>query len=253
MCERFLEAGVSAAYIDGNTDRPAREAIFDGFRAGKVKVIVSVATLTAGIDLPSASCVIDARPTKSEIAWVQWVGRGLRTAPGKTNCILLDHAGNALRLGLPSDISHDRLDDGDRRKGRQKPQERTTPLPRLCGECKAVLPPSVTRCSACGTVREAKTAVLVHEGELVEFGSGQSGKREATIAEKASFYSEVLWIGREKRYAPGWAANQYRERFGVWPNDARIWHVEPSAPSLKTKQWILSRQIAYAKGRRAHG
>ena len=98
--QRFVEVGVAAEYIDCFTDRLDRERIFDRFRAGETRVICNVATLAVGLDLPMTSCIIDARPTKSEIRFVQTIGRGLRTAPAKQNCLILDHAGNHLRLGM---------------------------------------------------------------------------------------------------------------------------------------------------------
>jgi hypothetical protein len=60
-------------------------------------------------------------------------------------------------------------------------------------------------------------------------------------------------LHRERGFSSGWAAHKYRERFGVWPNDARVKHAAPRPPSLKTKNWIRSRQIAFAKGRRSYG
>lgn len=84
VCERFNEAGVPAEYLDGNTPREDREATFARFRAGETRVICNVGVLTTGIDLPIASCIIDAQPTKSRILFVQTIGRGLRTAPGRS-------------------------------------------------------------------------------------------------------------------------------------------------------------------------
>jgi DNA repair protein RadD len=81
--QRFIEAGVRADYIDCFTDRVDRERIFDRFRAGEIKVICNVATLAIGVDLPMVACLIDAKPTKSEMRFVQTIGRGLRTAEGK--------------------------------------------------------------------------------------------------------------------------------------------------------------------------
>ena len=113
--QRFVEAGVAAEYIDCFVDRPDRERIFARFRSGETKVVCNVATLTVGIDLPMVSCIVDARPTKSEMRHIQTIGRGLRTAEGKDKLIVLDHAGNSLRLGLVTDIEHDHLDDGEQR------------------------------------------------------------------------------------------------------------------------------------------
>ena len=82
VSERFIEAGVTCEYMDGETPREEREETFDRFRSGETKIICNVGVLTTGIDLPNASCVVDAKPTKSKMLFVQTIGRGLRTAPG---------------------------------------------------------------------------------------------------------------------------------------------------------------------------
>jgi superfamily II DNA or RNA helicase len=253
--QRFIEAGIAAAYIDCATPRDERERIFDRFRAGELRVISNVATLSTGLDLPMVSCLIDARPTKSEIRFVQTIGRGLRTAPGKTDLLILDHAGNHLRLGLVTDIHHDRLDDGKNRKGgMDKKAERVEPLPRLCDECKAVLPARSITCSACGATREAKTTVIHRDGELVKLGSGRAPHATPSIAAQAKFFGEVKYIGNERKYAPGWASYQFKERFGHWPNDALMRNAAARPPSLETKNWIKARQIAFARAKaRANG
>lgn len=251
--QRFLEAGVAAEYIDCFTERVDRERIFDRFRAGETKVICNVATLAVGVDLPMVSCIIDARPTKSEMRFVQTIGRGLRTAPGKDQLIVLDHAGNHLRLGMVTDIHHDRLDDGERRRAAEKDKEREKPLPRRCEDCAAVMPRSARVCPECGKVREARTDVEHLDGELVEIGA-RSTKRNAAlaIAEQEQFHGELRWIAAVKGYAPGWAAHKFREQFGLWPNDWQVRLAAPREPSLKTKNWLRSRQIAFARAR-AHG
>ena len=71
--------------------------------------------LTTGVDL-DVRCIIDAKPTKSRILFVQTIGRGLRTAEGKDHLLILDHAGNHLRLGMVTDIGQDHLDDGKERQ-----------------------------------------------------------------------------------------------------------------------------------------
>ena len=250
--QRFIEAGVVAEYIDCYTDSADRERIFRRFRAGKTRIICNVGTLTTGIDL-DVRCIIDAKPTKSEILFVQTIGRGLRTANGKDKLIVLDHAGNHLRLGLVTDVHHEHLDDGKSASASARASEKSKPLPRLCDCCKAVMPREAKVCEQCGTVREAKSGVEMVDGELVEIGSGARSTWSPTIAEKVTFFGELRHIASERAYRSGWAAHKYRERFGAWPNDPRIRFAEPVQPSLKTKQWIRSRQIAFAKGRRANG
>jgi DNA repair protein RadD len=177
-----------------------------------VRVICNVATLSTGIDLPMTSCIIDARPTKSAIRFVQTIGRGLRTAPGKDH--LLAHAGNHLRLGLVTDIHHAQLDIGEPRKPGER-KERAAPLPRLCESCKAVLPHQVKVCPQCGVAIEAKSDVDAVDGELVELGSRLSGKHVPTISEKAQFYGELRSIAHDRGYSDGWISHKFKEMFGV--------------------------------------
>jgi DNA repair protein RadD len=251
VCERFLEAGAAAEYADCDTERKDREAMFARFRAGETKILCNVGILTTGLDLPMVSCLVDAQPTKSRILFVQKIGRGLRTAEGKDKLLILDHAGNHLRLGRVTDISRDRLDDGKKREGSAK-KERSEPLPRLCSECKAVLPPRARVCSEC----HAPVAVsLINEadGELVELGARRSG--QPTIEDKAAFFAELRGYATLRGHQEGWAAHKYREKFGVWPNDPRVRCARPTPPSLKTSNWLKSRAIAFhkAKGRGAGG
>ena len=109
---QFLAAGISAEYIDAYTEAAERKAIAKRFHAGEVKVVCNVGCLTTGIDW-DVRCIILARPTKSEMLYVQMIGRGLRTAEGKADCLILDHSDNHTRLGFVTDIHHEELDDGE--------------------------------------------------------------------------------------------------------------------------------------------
>jgi DNA repair protein RadD len=249
--QRFREAGVAAEYIDCFTERSDRERIFERFRSGETRVICNVATLTVGIDL-DVRCLVDARPTKSPMRHVQTIGRGLRTAEGKNKLIVLDHAGNTLRLGLVTDIHLDQLDDGEGRISDAAAKERAEALPRLCEDCQAVMPRSSKACPECGKVREARTDVEHVDGELVEIGTRPTQRNAAqTILEQEDFHGELKWIATVRGYASRWAAHKFRERFGIWPNDWQIRLAQPREPSLKTKNWLKSRAIAFAKGRAA--
>ena len=247
--ERFEEAGVVAAeYMDGLTDREDREATFAQFRAGETRVICNVGVLVAGVDLPMAACLIDARPTKSRIRYVQVIGRGLRTSPGKTDLRILDHAGNALRLGLVTDIGQSFLDTGDEKAADRKQREKSQPLPKLCSACKAVLGAAERVCFACGEPVRTLTTVREIAGDLVELGARRSGQREFPEWERRRFYSELLGYAEGKGYAPGWASHKFREKFAHWPNG---YDTVAMAPSIAVRNWVRSRQIAFAKRRRA--
>ena len=250
--QRFVEAGIRAEYMDAFTQRADRERVFDRFRSGDTKIICNVGVLTVGMDL-DVRCLIDARPTKSEMRFVQTIGRGLRAAEGKDKLVVLDHAGNTLRLGLVTDIHHEQLDAGEPRKsGAGDKEQREKPLPRLCEDCAAVMPQSSKACPECGKIREVRTDVDHVDGELVELGARRTKRSAAqSLLEQEEFHGELRWIATIRGYAPGWAAHKFRERFGLWPNDWQVRTASPREPSLKTKNWLKSRQIAFAKRRAA--
>jgi superfamily II DNA or RNA helicase len=244
---RFLEVDVVCEYMDGATKREDREETFHRFRSGETRVICNVGVLTTGIDL-DVRCIVDAKPTKSEMLFAQTIGRGLRTAEGKDKLIILDHAGNHLRLGLVTDIGRDRLDDGSERQN-SKERDRSAPLPRLCKACKAVMPRSAKVCPACGEPVIALTSIRTEEGNLVELGSAQSGERPTADWEKKLFFSELKGL-KKPEYKDGWVAYQFKTRFGHWP--PRTYESLPTmSPSLRTANWLKSRQIAFAKLRRS--
>jgi superfamily II DNA or RNA helicase len=249
VAERFIEAGVAAEYMDGLTPREERGEIFARFRSGATRLIANVGVLTIGVDL-DVRCIVDAKPTKSRILFVQTIGRGLRTADGKNHLLILDHAGNHLRLGMVTDIGQDHLDDGAERRSANRPETRTGPRPKLCERCKAVVPANTKRCPSCGAALHRLAAIDAVDGELVLLGGGSSGKRSASMDEKAAFFGELRGFAIMKGYADGWACHKYREKFGVWPNDPTIRSAAPTTPSLKTKNWVISRAIAFAKARK---
>ena len=166
--QSFISSGVTAEYIDAYTETAERKAIEKRFHAGEVEIVCNVGCLTTGIDW-DVRCIILARPTKSEMLFVQMIGRGLRTAEGKNDCLILDHSDNHLRLGQVTDIHHEELDDGKPRpKSEAKAKEA---LPKKCPKCSYLKAPKVLECPNCNFVPEPKCDVVNKDGELVEFGS----------------------------------------------------------------------------------
>jgi superfamily II DNA or RNA helicase len=83
-----------AVHIDGKTKKgkvdSARNKAIADFTSGKLKVITNMNVFTEGTDLPPASCILLARPTRSQTLFTQIIGRGLRLFPGKKDCLILD-------------------------------------------------------------------------------------------------------------------------------------------------------------------
>lgn len=211
LTEEFAAAGVAVAYVDGTSSREERERIKAAFQTGAIRVIVSVATMTTGVDL-DVRCIVLARPTQSEILHTQIVGRGLRTAPGKERCIIIDNAGNHVRLGFVVDIYHDHLDDG---QGRPKAPSTTTAQPVACPKCTALRPPTRTSCPACGDTPAPAARPVVHvAGTLREM---RKPPALPSLEERQAWYSQLLWIARHRNYKPTWVGCQFKARFGAWP------------------------------------
>src|SRR6195256_2485896 len=244
--QKFLAADVSAEYIDCYIDAAERNAIAKRFHDGDVKVVCNVGCLTTGIDW-DVRCIVLARPTKSEILYVQMVGRGLRTAPGKPDCLILDHSDNHTRLWFVTDIHHDELDQG--RQPRASRSTKEEPLPKKCPKCSFLRPPKIRQCPCCGFVPVPQSGAVHCDGDLVELTS-----RNAAMApspeERTGFYQELRAVAMLRGYNDGWTAHKFKEKFGHFPSwDYK--HLQPKAPSDATLRWVRSRQIAYAKAR--HG
>lgn len=240
----FQRAGITAAHIDYHHDDEERAEILDGFNQGRYTVLSNSALLAEGWDAPHAEVMILARPTKSLIRYVQMVGRILRPAPGKTRALLLDHSGTVLRLGFATDDLPLELDDGNANKAGSKKQERKKSEPKPCPKCKFVRDAGVHVCPSCNFAPTRQSDVEVAEGELVKID--RKGKRPATHDVKQHVYSQLLHVASARGYRPGWAANQYRARFGVWPRGLRD---VPAAPTDELLGWLKSQAIRFAKAR----
>lgn len=86
-------AGWRAELLTGETKDSTRALMVDDFHAGYLDVIVNVAVLTEGTDIPRVGGIVAARPFSSKPLWLQSVGRGLRLYDGKDECIVVDIGG----------------------------------------------------------------------------------------------------------------------------------------------------------------
>jgi len=247
---QFQKAGLSCGYIDGNSTPDERKETFRRFRNGDDKIISSVGCLTMGVD-EDVRCIIMARPTKSEILWVQMIGRGLRTAPGKDYLLILDHAGNAERLGFPDEIRHEHLDirrPGE--KGGINPQNGAEPRkPTKCQSCGFLMPPTARQCSQCGAERPRRLSSVENaDGELVEFGMGAKvapTRAKERLARQAGreIYRQLLSACKN----PGEAAHRYRDIYGIWPHHPGA---EPKQAMDDVIGWVRHARLRWIHSKR---
>ncbi|PMH46675.1 ATP-dependent helicase [Vibrio sp. 10N.286.49.B3] len=96
-----LLPATETALVIGDTPLPERDRIINDFKEKKIKYLVNVSVLTTGFDAPHVDLIAILRPTESISLYQQIVGRGLRLSPGKTECLVLDYAGNSYDLYQP--------------------------------------------------------------------------------------------------------------------------------------------------------
>jgi superfamily II DNA or RNA helicase len=245
----FTAQGVRCGYIDANTPPEEREQIRKAFQSGELKVVCNVGVLTTGVDW-DVRCVILARPTKSEILYTQIIGRGLRTAEGKDDCLVLDHSDTTLRLGFVTDIHHDRLNDGTMAEGSKPAGEREPAKPKECPSCHYVRAPKVRECPSCGHVAERSTEVETVDGELVDLTSARKANRDTDWAAKVGFIRQLRAYAVSTGKSDGWVAHKYKARFSCWPNDPRVKYAPPAAGvSAEVRSWITAQNIRFVKSR----
>lgn len=90
--------GLPCAYLDGETRKDVRAAIVADMRAGKLRALFQVGTMTTGTNIPIIDCVMWLRPTASPVLFVQGSGRGSRLSPSKRDCLIIDVVGNLDRF-----------------------------------------------------------------------------------------------------------------------------------------------------------
>ena len=93
MAERFREAGIPAVAIWGDSPRDDRQAALRDLDTGRVGVVFTVDLFNEGVDVPTVDTLLLLRPTDSPTLFLQQLGRGLRKAPGKAVCTVLDFVG----------------------------------------------------------------------------------------------------------------------------------------------------------------
>lgn len=201
IVQRFLRAGVRAAHLDGGTPAQERADLIARVRDGDLQVLSNCAVLTEGFDAPEIRCAIIARPTLSLVLHMQTAGRALRR--GSVQPLILDHADNVRRHGLPHE---DRTWSLEGETGRPKVKRET----KLCASCYAYIPLRATVCPYCDA------PVLVRERELPVEGQAEMSEVSSGDAEHA-FFVDALHKCSLFGLKPGAAAHKFKDRFGRWP------------------------------------
>ena len=97
--EKIQQAGIQVAIVTANTPITERMRLLKQHEDGEIEAMVSVGVLAEGWDNPHCNIIVHLRPTLSKVVWGQTVGRGLRSAPGKEKCVVIDVSSNWSTFG----------------------------------------------------------------------------------------------------------------------------------------------------------
>ena len=111
-----------SALIIGDTPLKERDQLINAFKQQRLKFLVNVSVLTTGFDAPHVDLIAILRPTESVSLYQQIAGRGLRLAPGKKDCLIIDYAGNRFSLFSPE-------------VGTPRPDSKAVPVTVPCPAC----------------------------------------------------------------------------------------------------------------------
>lgn len=253
LVQKFSEAGFNFVSVSYKDDDEYKKQVLEDFSKPDTEIHGLIATdlLTKGFDVADVCVGVSARPfSKSFSAHVQQLGRIMRPHDDKDTAIWIDHGGNFLRFRDQWDelcangVSE--LDDGAE-KTKPEPTENEKEAAK-CPKCGHLWNSATDVCAHCGFVRARKTDVVNVAGEMAELAPATAKNEKYSAEFKVDFYAQLIGYGESKGHAPGAAYHRYVEKFGVGPSMLKP---APKEPTPGVLSWIRSRQIAFAKRRKA--
>lgn len=199
--------GITCAAVDGTKAKGERDAAIADFQAGKLRALVNVNVLTEGFDATHIDAVIMLRPTKSAGLYYQMCGRGMRLHPGKSDCLVLDFAGNIVEHG-PIDAIRP-----PKRPGQKASSE--APV-RECPKCHELAPIQARKCEACG----------------YEWPAQENAKHDATASDAAILSDEVAEPKEWPVYAVRYSKHEKKGR----PASLRVTY---TSSGQAFHEWVL--------------
>lgn len=245
IAEMLNSFGIPTGAVHSKMKPDVRDAVISDLKSGKLRAVVNNNVLTTGFDYPPIDLIGMLRPTMSPGLWVQMLGRGTRpwvhggyidigqgrelwVPGGKTDCLVLDFAGNTKRLGPINDPNIPKKKGG-------APGD--APV-RICDVCGTYNHASAAFCICCGTEFErrekltdkASTEELIRsDAPVVEYFDitrvmyHKHEKRDTgAVSLRADYYSGIQrfseWVHFEKGGMPGHKAREWwRERHSAEP------------------------------------
>ena len=173
-----------SALIIGDTEQRERDRLIQAFKLKQIKFLVNVSVLTTGFDAPHVDVIALLRPTQSVSLFQQIVGRGLRLAPQKQNCLILDYTGSQFNIFHPE-------------VGEVKPDSDSQPVQVFCPQC---------------NFANIFWGKCDQQGEIIEhYGRRCQGLNSDTDSQPDMFSADMNTVAGDPRC-------QFRFRFKSCPN-----------------------------------
>ena len=244
LADAFNAADIRAASYTMSTPSRERKELLEEFRKSDsaIRVLTSVEALGKGFDVPDVGCIVDARPfQKSMSAVIQMWGRGVRAAPGKTDCVLLDCSGNVGRFWRDFSVIFQHGFE-TLRAAEEADEEVRDGEEKACPQCKAI--PFATHCAACGYSEIGNTVEIV-DGALDEEALRLCGWSRRSLWEQICAYMEGSRTPAQKR---AWRARfTYRDFTGEFPPQAWSYRAGTRGCPGELKRRIWARDAAWRR------
>lgn len=254
IAEELGQNGIPTMVIHSKMDFD-RATVIKHYKLGTFRAIVNVNVLTTGFDDPEIDLIALLRPTKSPVIHVQTIGRGLRIAPKKDHCLVLDFAGNTERLGPINDIV-------PKKKGKGK--EGGEPITKRCPACDTIHHPTKKICEFCGHVFQFKTLLqgtakevdVIKDKEQVwlkvnDVSYQLHNKKNSPSMMKVTYtcglrtYNEYVCV--EHRGYAGYKAKHFLEYRGVTGIKTAIGAVHNSEDLMKPNRILIDKSGKYPR------
>jgi superfamily II DNA or RNA helicase len=214
LATAFKAAGIGSRYLDGSSSAASRLDAAAALGDGRIAVLCNCEIFGEGFDLAALApgATVEAvglcRPTQSLTLHLQQIGRALRPKPEPA--IILDHAGNLVRHGLPDEPREWSL-DGISRKPRAADDD-DQPI-HICESCYAAYPSQLRVCPECGAERPAKVRVVEEiNADLVEADLALIRAARLRQQRQATSLEDLRALAAARGYRPAWADHVYRAR-----------------------------------------
>ena len=208
IAKTFTDRGIKAAVVTGKTSISARNKLYKKLANGELMLLASCGALSEGFDVPNISCVMLARPTKSKALYFQQLGRGLRLAQDKQDCLVLDQSKNVMLHGFIEDLEEIELFPSEKKSEKKKGKSPLKVCPKEDGGCGSYVYSTYLICPHCSYNFDLKKLITI------------LGRNQLLLSEdrvKLVFYRSKLREAYKKNYAPTWAALNFKDQYGFLP------------------------------------